>query len=196
MVDRVRHVSEDIHFANLHQLTELISFAGVDTTTLQRYEAGNCSTKEAFCRTIMGDIIIRGLQGEVSESYDRDITEEHQDIFWEFWDRKREDEGPEQIFESFLNPRFVDIAGSIALGIENRVFFTTNEGLFGTAGPKVQPGDEIWIVKGGFRPLILRKVESENLDHYTFVSDCYVHGIMDGEQAPEEADKWQELFLV
>ncbi|KAF5003607.1 hypothetical protein FDECE_9862 [Fusarium decemcellulare] len=45
-------------------------------------------------------------------------------------------------------------------------------------GPRVaQPGDIVAILFGGKVPYILRPVD----DHYLFVGECYVHGIMQGE---------------
>ncbi|OAL35033.1 hypothetical protein AYO20_05748 [Fonsecaea nubica] len=52
--------------------------------------------------------------------------------------------------------------------------------------------DQIFLVKGSKTPLVLRPVEGT--EYWTFVGDCYVHGIMRGE-AFEEAE-CREMHLV
>ncbi|KAK1526686.1 hypothetical protein CPAR01_13214 [Colletotrichum paranaense] len=66
-----------------------------------------------------------------------------------------------------------------------RRFFISDTGLFGLASRDAQIGDQIWVVKGGRVPLILRPLpgpyrETHERD-FTFVGDSYVHGIMEGE---------------
>ncbi|KAJ3548806.1 hypothetical protein NM208_g819 [Fusarium decemcellulare] len=61
--------------------------------------------------------------------------------------------------------------------LSHRRGFVTKNGWMGL-GPRVaQPGDIVAILFGGKVPYILRPVD----DHYLFVGECYVHGIMQGE---------------
>jgi hypothetical protein len=74
-----------------------------------------------------------------------------------------------------------------------RQFFVTGgrEGkrkpLYGLAPPETKEGDAIYILFGCSVPVVLRKVPSprrRGIDRYTFIGECYVHGMMDGEALP------------
>ncbi|KAF2122686.1 heterokaryon incompatibility protein-domain-containing protein [Lophiotrema nucula] len=60
----------------------------------------------------------------------------------------------------------------------NRCVFTSSDGRIGRAFDTIENGDQVWIIKGIEFPVILRQ-ESEK--SFSFVSDAYVQGIMDGE---------------
>jgi hypothetical protein len=53
----------------------------------------------------------------------------------------------------------------------------TSEGHLGLAPIETQENDIVCVLLGGDMPFILRP----NGDHYTFVGETYVYGIMDGE---------------
>jgi hypothetical protein len=55
--------------------------------------------------------------------------------------------------------------------------FTTKKGYLGLGPMATQPGDLVCVLFGAKVPFILRYEE----DHYLFVGECYVHGIMRGE---------------
>jgi hypothetical protein len=80
-----------------------------------------------------------------------------------------------------------------------------DDGLFVNAPDAARKGDEVWVVKGGKLPLILRAARSPQSEmteaaelhpRFTLVGDCYVHGIMDGEKVPDQDEKWQKIFLA
>lgn len=60
----------------------------------------------------------------------------------------------------------------------HRLFFTTKEGYIGLASAAAKPGDQICILLGCQTPILLRKAEYPS--YYTVVSECYLHGAMDG----------------
>ncbi len=88
-----------------------------------------------------------------------------------------------------------------------RAFFTADSGHIGMCHEQcVRPGDEIWVLKGGRVPYVLRPVEGET-GTYGFVGDCYVHGIMRGEYVKkmeeqssspgaEPISQWEEIKLI
>jgi hypothetical protein len=67
----------------------------------------------------------------------------------------------------------------------------------GLVPPATKEGDILWIILGADMPFLLRSVEKdkreadcgvksneeeiENLPAYRLVSECYIHGMMDGE---------------
>ena len=61
--------------------------------------------------------------------------------------------------------------------MKGRSAFTNRCGFAGLGQPEVEQGDLVVILFGADVPFILRPKDS----HYTFIGDCYVHGIMQGE---------------
>jgi hypothetical protein len=59
-----------------------------------------------------------------------------------------------------------------------RVFICTDDGRLGLANPGAKVGDEVWILKGGRTPFLLRRRRDGN---YQLVGEAFVHGIMFGE---------------
>ena len=54
----------------------------------------------------------------------------------------------------------------------------TENGLFGLVASHAQQGDLLYAIYGGQVLYLLRKIENENA--YTFIGECYIHGLMDG----------------
>ncbi|PMD62133.1 uncharacterized protein K444DRAFT_511409, partial [Hyaloscypha bicolor E] len=50
-------------------------------------------------------------------------------------------------------------------------------GYIGLVPSNAEEGDEIWVGKGTWVPLVLR----QSGDFRTFIGECYIHGIMDWE---------------
>ncbi|KAH6706510.1 heterokaryon incompatibility protein-domain-containing protein [Leptodontidium sp. MPI-SDFR-AT-0119] len=59
----------------------------------------------------------------------------------------------------------------------NRRLLTTSKGYFGLGVNTCMPGDLVCVLYGCSTPVLLRRVE----DHYTFLGEAYLHGIMNGE---------------
>lgn len=94
---------------------------------------------------------------------------------------------------------------SVKVAAMRRTFFTTQKGYIGLGPANIRPMDQIFILDGAKTPFILRCPEKELhdwlqaqsaagqlissstiqrfFDSYSFVGDCYVDGVMDGEYA-------------
>ena len=59
--------------------------------------------------------------------------------------------------------------------------FVTKGGLLGMATDNVRLGDAIVLLLGSTAPSVLRQLDKFGVGHYTYVTDCYLHGRMDGE---------------
>jgi hypothetical protein len=66
-----------------------------------------------------------------------------------------------------------------------RRMFRTEGNLLGMGSRSVEVGDEVWVLKGGNVPFVLRRVKE---GVYRLVGDAYVHGIMHGEAIPTRGD--------
>lgn len=83
-------------------------------------------------------------------------------------------------------------ARSVEMTLHRRRLFVTDQGWMGLARSDVAEGDAIFILAGGPTPFILKPTssgyaggkvgtESPPGQLYKLVSECYIHGIMDGE---------------
>ena len=80
--------------------------------------------------------------------------------------------------------------------VRNRRLFSTEEGHLGNAINTLRKGDEIWISPRARTPFILRRTQSAtHPDRFLFIGECYVHGMMDGEQFIEQPPVWREVWL-
>ncbi|KAI8945552.1 heterokaryon incompatibility protein-domain-containing protein [Xylaria longipes] len=64
-----------------------------------------------------------------------------------------------------------------------RRLFLTNDHYLGFGPPSLAEGDEVWLLKGGRMPFILRKAGAGG---YQLVGEAYLHGALDGELMTEE----------
>ena len=76
--------------------------------------------------------------------------------------------------------RYGVLLHSLVKARRSRVIFVTGSGRLGIAPGKVLPGDVIAMLLGGEVPVVLRPFGDE-VGHYIYIAECYVHGFMDGE---------------
>lgn len=73
----------------------------------------------------------------------------------------------------------------VTSSVFKRSFFISDSGFMGLAPLSAEPGDVVCIFLGGCTPFVIREIE----DHYKFIRECFVYGIMQGEvmkDLPEE----------
>jgi hypothetical protein len=70
--------------------------------------------------------------------------------------------------------------------------FVMLSGHLGVSNTEVEEGDKIVIVAGSKTPLVIRP----RGDSYTFISSCYVAGVMKGEAWLEDVDSRETFVLV
>ncbi|TRX99011.1 hypothetical protein FHL15_000353 [Xylaria flabelliformis] len=84
--------------------------------------------------------------------------------------------------------------GSLAKLVVNKCYFTTKRiGRFGLGGSSSKTGDEVWILNGASKPVLLRPLENGN---HVYIGACYVHGIMgNGIRNEMGARKVQRVYI-
>ncbi|KAJ4301399.1 hypothetical protein N0V90_003491 [Kalmusia sp. IMI 367209] len=82
----------------------------------------------------------------------------------------------------------------IYLMMANLSMFVTEMGLFGCGHLDTGVGDEVWVFRGGNVPFLIRPRNANGEDGHTFVSQCYVQGIMKGEMASSRRRKLWKLL--
>lgn len=81
--------------------------------------------------------------------------------------------------ETHLRGSELDIIMNTLHATTDRRFFTTHSGYMGLAPFTAQEGDVIYLLLVGDVPYALRP--SPEGKEFTFVGECYAHGLMDGE---------------
>jgi hypothetical protein len=77
----------------------------------------------------------------------------------------------------------IDLKTSIETAAAYRKFLRTDRGFMGLAPQLAKVWDEVWVLLGCDVPMLLRKYD----DYYILVGECFVYGIMDGEQTKDLA---------
>lgn len=87
--------------------------------------------------------------------------------------------------------RFFSVA---RLACRTQICFRLSNGMLGMGPASIDPGDSVVVLFGSRVPFILRRDENG----YRLISDCYVHGIMDGEAYHnfENGKLREETFII
>jgi hypothetical protein len=109
------------------------------------------------------------------------------------------------------DPSFGHAERAVYLRTQRRRFFVTDKGFFGLGTPNSAIGDKVVVLPGCSVPLLLRRMQSDLItdletaatpaqEKYTeecwsFVGECFVTGLMDGELF-KKGEKFDERFLL
>lgn len=73
-----------------------------------------------------------------------------------------------------------------------RVFTTASKGYLGIGPRSLEPGDGVFVLRGGRVPFILRKVDGNK---FSIVGECFVHGVMHGEAVQGGNVEWTRIRI-
>ncbi len=73
------------------------------------------------------------------------------------------------------------VSEGIATIIEDKDMFVTAQGYLGLGHEGFEAGDVVCVFSGDETPFLLGQSTIENETAFRFLSECYVHGVMDGE---------------
>jgi hypothetical protein len=132
------------------------------------YAGGSYSVIEAFARLVLGDTV---RNGELQPS--RGVNEDDIQDVWRLMKGQQE--------EVDINTRW-----TVHHMMRGQALMVTETGLFGSGHLDTQIGDQVWIFRGGKVPFVIRPREGGEKNGYTFVGQCYVQGIMQGEATTRE----------
>ncbi|KAF5624476.1 heterokaryon incompatibility (het-6OR allele) [Fusarium sp. NRRL 52700] len=155
-----------------------------------RYTTGETQAM-AFWRTVLVDLNQGRLASKKGGRPKRLDKNDLQDLL-----QLETPEGMEELlstWESCLRPIYRQLR---LIEQFNRRFFRTEKGYMGLGPPDIQPGDAVCLLLGGSVAYVLRRSAHET---WTYVGECYVHGIMDGEAAVktgEDNDSFTEYRIV
>jgi hypothetical protein len=81
----------------------------------------------------------------------------------------------------------------MALACAGRPYFATDEQLVGLGCPGMRTGDLVVVLYGCTMPYIMRPRRDGTME---LVGDCYVHGLMNGEELQREQRNKDEIFRI
>jgi hypothetical protein len=84
----------------------------------------------------------------------------------------------------------LDLVGGAFL---NRTLIRTEKWFMGIAADTAKVADLVCIIRGAQVPLVLRRQDSES---FVFSGECYLHGIMDGEELTDKYALEERAFNV
>jgi hypothetical protein len=126
------------------------------------------SAYKAFLRTIVMDLAHSyNDQGEV-------VVHRGGEMDWRIYDGEDDDQYITKLIKLAIGSYY-----------KGRTYGTTEKGYMGVFPAVCRVGDLVVVLATGRVPYVLRPIEG---DRYTFVGECYVHGIMDGEAMVDGQD--------
>lgn len=88
---------------------------------------------------------------------------------------------------------------ALNFAVRGRCFFTTYSGKMGLCHPNTPPGDEVWVMSGIRVPFVVRPLEPADAGcagKYSFLGDCFLDGIMDGELGEKEKSMSRPMIMI
>ncbi|KAH9204255.1 heterokaryon incompatibility protein-domain-containing protein [Leptodontidium sp. 2 PMI_412] len=87
----------------------------------------------------------------------------------------------------------LDFSTAMALACAGRPYIATSEQLLGLGCPGIQAGDVVVVLYGCTVPYVMRPRRDGSME---FVGDCYVHGLMNGEELLRDERNEDEMFRI
>ena len=134
------------------------------------------SQNEAFWRTMCRDVLLDDGGTRRAVADDGELFDDY--IKLVAFEQVRDGNIDWSLVEKMMN--------TVYLMTYNSRFFVTEKGCFGLGHKDVERGDEVWVLRGGRVPFLLRREERDEDSaggdlEFRLKGDCYVHGVMDGE---------------
>lgn len=139
---------------------------------------------KAFFRTLTADRT--GLSPRINDDY-------RSKFFAALGDVDLNDESQGQNIPAVV---WAEVSKNISTIIEDKDMFLTTQGYLGLSQEGFRVGDVVCILLGGEVPFLLRQASPPHTGLFNLLSECYVHGVMDGEVMKDEADDQLETFVI
>lgn len=136
-----------------------------DNDAKSRYAGALYDRDEAFARLMIGDVV-RNFNHNVLQEADAEAVRDLRILL----------NSPRLYGDDTLRL-------TVYSAVANQSMIMTERGLLGFGHLDVQTGDEVWVFRGGNVPFLVRPRKGEGESGYTFVNQCYVQGVMQGEAA-------------
>jgi len=102
----------------------------------------------------------------------------------------------EEMEQSLPAKAWPEVSKAIATIIEDKDMFLTERGYLGLGHEGFQIGDVVCVFTGGETPFLLREGGAPRGGMFRLLSECYIHGVMDGEVMQSLESKRMECFEI
>ncbi|PMD44749.1 HET-domain-containing protein [Hyaloscypha variabilis F] len=102
----------------------------------------------------------------------------------------------EDVEQNLAAKAWAEVSKGIATIIEDKDMFLTERGYLGLGHEGFQIGDVVCVFTGGEVPFLLRKSDTPRGEMFSLLSECYIHGVMDGEAMQSPQSKRMECFEI
>jgi hypothetical protein len=140
---------------------------------------------EAFFHTLTADRST--LSSRVSEDY--------RSKYFSVFQNWSPNLSPNERLEHLPAAAWAEISRILGAIVEDKVMLVTERGYLGLGQEGSKAGEVICIFEGGETPFMLRQ-SPEHEGNSQFLSECYVHGVMDGEIMNNQDTSQFEKFLI
>ena len=103
---------------------------------------------------------------------------------------------PGERLDNLPTAAWAEISKTVGPIIEDKIIFVMREGYLGLGQEGSQVGDVVCILSGSETPFMLRQSSPPQEGRFQFLSECYVHGVMDGEVMNNQESIQLEKFLM
>jgi hypothetical protein len=155
-----------------------------DVISVEKYPFTDEPHWKALFRTLTADRT--ALSPRINEGY-------RKKFFGTLGDLNVNDEDLER---SLSDAAWAEVSKSVGQIIEDKDIFLTTKGYLGLGQEGFQIGDIICVFSGGEVPFLLRHISLPEDRKFQLLSECYVHGVMDGEALQGRNDTFLETFLI
>jgi hypothetical protein len=193
LIDLVQKVSEVYHVSVEDEINDKKLRENIvqSRRILEEYQAscssdfgadyvGGGTLKDAFWRTMVGNLIMGELPKGVPKNY-------HMNDFEDYVDKGTHSQ----------------LTLSLHGLVPNHAFFITKGGYMGIGPSDLRQGDNVCVFGGGRVPFVIRSQDSPPLEglnaesrKYHLIGDAYVHGIMRGEAVTQNKEQSKAIELV
>lgn len=147
------------------------------------YKEAPGGRQDAFWRTLSCDSGVKGVQ--------RPLPPDFSDRYKALLGRLPPPNSQEILQEPMKNDWVREFGVPACAKCVNKSFFLTQQGRMGMAMKGVKEGDIVIIARGGSVPFVIRLRPDWGM---TFVSEAYLHGVMDGEGLLDAVRQGANLF--
>jgi hypothetical protein len=182
LVDKISCVKDPVRSRSWEHIKKVIQtwhgVAGIDFSDPMCQSSLTMQKQKTFWYTLMRGALYEGDRGW------RKIADDDVKGLYCWLSNMRESlrAGRDPLMTSWLK--------TMLYSIYDQAMFRTERDTIGICGPEGRPGDELWVLRGGNVPFILRPYQNITQttkvvhQHYTLIGDAYVHEIMDGHAFP------------
>jgi hypothetical protein len=180
---------EGIRVGSIETIVDVKSILGADDAFVVTEDKIRMITRQAgleghypFTGEPFWKVIFHVLTADRSAISSR-VSEDYRQRYFAEFSQCNSDLLPNERLEDLPAAACAEISKTLDAIIEDKVLFIMKEGYVGLGQEGFEVTDVVGILVGGETPFAFRASSVAGCGRFRFLSECYVHGVMDGELA-------------